>query len=135
MSNSSPKGTACFKVLDRWHYYVGLMIYAFEDFIYEWMENVSDSSNLHFQRLEGSFAAIQFCTPLPVNYRSADDGGGLQLVESKVNVSIDATHEVKRLTGKLYILISNNSDQQKNLYDLLVPKSDNSSALVSHCYT
>lgn len=64
--NPNREHTVCFEMPDIAHYYIGLTVHDFSDFICDDIGNVFDCYVLHSQPLEGPFVPFNLFNPLEV---------------------------------------------------------------------
>lgn len=67
-NNKNGEHTACFKMLNSWHYYMSLTVHAFNNFMCEWIVDVRDFYILHSRTSDGPFLMFESTNRPPIIY-------------------------------------------------------------------
>lgn len=73
MINKNREHTVCFNMPDSGHYYIGLTVHAFNDFIFQRMGNLCNCYILHSRTLKAPSLMFSSTNRLPILYDSVED--------------------------------------------------------------
>lgn len=94
LKNNSRVHTICFKMPDTGQYYIALTLYAFKEFLCEWMGNVNDCYILHSRSLNDPFVPFQSEYPLETIYESDEEQGSLRDLQTSVIPTFTNNQEI-----------------------------------------